>query len=129
MTDPIADMITRIRNASLLRFESVRIPSSKLKKEIARILKEEGYIQDLREDEEGKFKVLVLHLKYHDRKSVIRVIQKVSKPGRRRYVSNDQVFDVANGYGTLIVSTSKGVMTGYQARKTGVGGEPLIQVW
>ena len=131
MTDSIADMITRIRNALMANHSEVLIPKSKLKVEIAKILLQEGYIEDFSEpkekDENSRY--FCIKLKYTDRKPVIRGIQKHSKPGRRIYVDRERILPVANGFGTLILTTSKGVMTGYDAKKQGFGGEVLIRVW
>lgn len=130
MTDPIADMLTRIRNGVRANHKEVAIPSSRLKLEIARILKEEGYIKDFALDKEpvqGKIKI---QLKYkQSKKGVITSIQKVSKPGLRVYVGKDEVPRVLSGLGIAILSTSKGVMTGKKARDLGVGGEHLVSIY
>lgn len=130
MTDPIADMLTRIRNALRASHKEVAMPSSRLKLDIAMILKEEGYIKDFALDKEpvqGKIKI---QLKYtQSKKGVITSIQKVSKPGLRVYVGKDEVPRVLSGLGTAILSTSKGVMTGKKAKELGVGGEHLISVY
>jgi small subunit ribosomal protein S8 len=129
-TDPIADMLTRVRNSILARQEKVDIPASKLKVEIARVLKEEGYIQAFKTLEEGPQGVLRLFLRRPaDGTRVILGIQRVSKPGRRIYVSKDEIPRVQGGLGINILSTSRGIMTGRQAIREGVGGEILANVW
>jgi small subunit ribosomal protein S8 len=130
LTDPIADFLTRIRNALQAQHEDVEIPSSRLKREMARILKEQGYIADFSEEDGRVGKVLRLRLRYtEDRSPVISGMQRVSRPGRRRYVPNADVPKVLGGMGTTIVSTSTGVMTGHEARQKGVGGEVVAHVW
>jgi small subunit ribosomal protein S8 len=130
LTDPIADFLTRIRNALQAQHEDVEIPSSRLKREMARILKEQGYIADFSEEDGRVGKVLRLRLRYtEDRSPVISGMQRVSRPGRRRYVPNSDVPRVLGGMGTTIVSTSTGVMTGHEARQKGVGGEVVAHVW
>jgi len=129
-SDPIADMLTRIRNSLMARHEKVDIPASKLKAEVARILKEEGYIVNYKTIEEGPQGVLRLFLrKSTDGTQVILGIQRVSKPGRRIYVNKDQIPRVQGGLGINILSTSRGLMTGRQAIRVGVGGEILANVW
>jgi len=130
MTDPIADMLTRIRNASHARHDSVDIPSSRLKKELARVLKEEGYIRDVRIIQDGPFETIRIYLKYgpHKRES-ISGIRRISKPGRRIYATKDQIPKVLGGFGIAVLSTSRGVMTDRQARKERVGGEVICYVW
>jgi small subunit ribosomal protein S8 len=129
-SDPIADMLTRIRNSLMARHEKVDIPASKLKAEVARILKEEGYIVSYKTLEEGPQGVLRLFLrKSTDGTQVILGIQRVSKPGRRIYVNKDQIPRVQGGLGINILSTSRGLMTGRQAIRVGVGGEILANVW
>jgi small subunit ribosomal protein S8 len=131
MTDPISDLLTRIRNAAKARHARVDVPASKLKTEIARILKEEGYIQTYKLVEESKTrKSLRVFLKYtSDRRSVITDLKRVSKPGHRRYVASDEIRSVIGGLGTSILSTPRGVMSGRAARKAHVGGEVLCEVW
>jgi small subunit ribosomal protein S8 len=132
MTDPIADLLTRIRNGITAAHETVEIPASKVKVEIARILKEQGYIRDYstRQDPARPGEVLVVELKYTDaRVSVISGLQRVSRPGRRTYVDSKHIPKVLGGMGTTILTTSNGVMTGHDARAAGVGGEVLAQVW
>ncbi len=133
MTDPIADFLTRIRNAIHAAHETVQIPASKLKAELARILAEQGYIEawSLKEAPEGGAgQVIEIRLKYtNDRRSAIAGLRRVSRPGRRTYVEAGGIPKVQGGMGTSIVSTSRGVMTGHDARAEGVGGEVLAQVW
>jgi small subunit ribosomal protein S8 len=131
MTDPISDMLTRIRNAAAARHPRVDMPASKLKTEIVRILKEEGYIQTYKLVEESKTrKVLRVFLKYSsDRRSAITDLKRVSKPGKRYYVGAMGVRPVIGGMGISILSTPRGVMTGRSARKANVGGELLCEVW
>ena len=133
MTDPIADMLTRIRNATLARHTRVDVPASTLKLEIARILEKEGYIQAFKvvEPKEGAVqKSIRISLKYGPRgERVITGIERVSRPGRRVYFGNSEVPSVFGGLGTSILTTSRGVMTGREARREGVGGEVLCNVW
>jgi small subunit ribosomal protein S8 len=129
MTDPIADMLTRIRNAGMARQRRVDMPVSKLKIEIARLLKDNHYIHDFKLLDDGKHGVLRLYLKYYQEKFVIRELKRVSKPGLRRYVSVEDIPRVRNGLGMAILSTSKGVMTDRVARANRVGGELLAIVW
>ena len=131
MTDPISDLLTRIRNGAKARHARVDVPASKLKTEIARILKEEGYIQTYKLVEESKTrKQLRVFLKYtQDRRSVITDLKRISRPGRRRYVGSDEIRSVIGGLGTAILSTPQGVMSGRAARKAHVGGEVLCEVW
>jgi small subunit ribosomal protein S8 len=129
-TDPIADFLTRVRNGLRADHDEVEMPSSAFKAEIARILKEQGYIEDYETDSARVGKVLRVRLKYtEDRKPVILGLERLSKPGRRRYVTARDVPRVYGGMGTAIVSTSKGVMTGHEARREGVGGELVARVW
>jgi small subunit ribosomal protein S8 len=132
INDPIADMLTRIRNALMARKMEVEIPNSKLKVEIARILKEEGYIEDYRMDEEFPPK-LILSLKYfgprRSRRPVISDLQRVSKPGRRIYVGKDEIPRVLSGMGIAILTTSQGLMTDRDARRKRIGGEVLCYVY
>jgi small subunit ribosomal protein S8 len=131
MTDPIADMLTRIRNAVRARHPRVDLPASKLKVEIARILKEEGYVSGYKVVEDGKVKkMLRVMLRYTpDRRSVITDLRRVSRPGSRRYVGKSAVRPVVGGMGIAILSTPRGVMTGQTARRERVGGELLCEVW
>ena len=130
VTDTIADMLTRIRNANQMRYEEVKVPASKVKEEIARILKEAGYIKDyklVKEDVQG---TLVLTLKYTEtRERVITGLKRISKPGLRVYAKNDEIPKVLNGLGIAIISTSKGIMTDKEARKENIGGEVLAYIW
>ncbi len=128
MSDPIADMLTRIRNGQQVEREFVEMPSSKLKVAIAQVLKDEGYIDDFNVNEEGGKSSLRVALKYYAGRPVIDRIERVSKPGLRIYKGRDAIPQVMNGLGVAIVSTSKGVMTDRKARATGVGGEVLCYV-
>ncbi|RKZ18057.1 30S ribosomal protein S8 [bacterium] len=129
MTDPIADMITRIRNAIERRKKHVRIPASKMKKEIARILFEEGFIGNYEFIEDNKQGEIVITLKYVDGESPIKGMERISKPSRRVYTDSKNIPRVMSGYGIAILSTSKGILTDAQARQMKVGGEILIYVW
>jgi small subunit ribosomal protein S8 len=133
VTDPIADFLTRLRNGAHAQKEFVAIPSSRLKIELARILQEQGYITGYRIEpptEERAGDQIVVTLKYtEDRKPVISGLRRVSRPGRRTYVHNAGIPKVQGGMGTTIVSTSRGVMTGHEARQAGVGGEVVAEVW
>ncbi len=129
VTDPIADMITRIRNANRAKIEKIEIPSSKIKLEIARILKEEGYILDYFYKEDNKQGVIVILLKYSGKQRIITNLKRISKPGLRVYVNKDDIPDVLGGLGISILSTSKGIMTGKEAKKRHFGGEVLCYIW
>ncbi|MBI1911253.1 MAG: 30S ribosomal protein S8 [Deltaproteobacteria bacterium] len=130
MTDPIADMLTRVRNAIQARQNEFTIPSSGIKLEIAKILKEEGYIKDFGTSKDGNVSFLKIVLKYTSaKKSSITNIKRISKPGLRKYVGKDEIPKVLNGLGIAIVSTSKGIMTDRKARELGVGGELLCTVF
>ena len=130
MSDPIADMLTRIRNANKIRLEKVDIPSSKIKQELARVLKEEGFISNYKNIPDRKQGVLRLYLKYAtDKKRVITGIRRISKPGWRKYTAVDNIPKVLAGLGIAIISTSRGMMTDRQCRKAKVGGEVLCYVW
>jgi len=130
MTDPIADMLTRIRNANSIKRDTVDIPASNIKKEIARILLEEGYVKGYDVIEDGKQGIIRVQLKYtKSEQRVITGIKKISKPGMRVYASKHDVPKVLNGLGISIVSTSKGILTDKQARNEGVGGEVICYVW
>ncbi len=130
MTDPIADFLTRIRNANSVNHEKVEIPASNIKKKMAEILKEEGFIKDIEYIEDGKQGVLRLYLKYGPNKQkVITGIKRISKPGLRVYVGKDELPKVLGGLGIAIISTSRGVMTDKEARKNGLGGEVICYVW
>jgi small subunit ribosomal protein S8 len=132
MTDPISDMLARIRNASLARHDRTEMPHSMIKERVAGVLKSEGYIDDVRveDGEEGRGKKLTLVLRYgRDRRSAIDGLKRVSTPGRRVYVRHDHIPRVQSGLGISIISTSRGVMTDADARKQRVGGELLCEVW
>lgn len=130
MTDPIADMLTRVRNALKAAHESVDVPSSKLKIDLAKVLKSEGYIKNFKVLSEGPHGLIRIFLKYDEKgTAVIGGLQRVSKPSRRVYAGYDGIPQVLNGYGVNIVSTSRGLMTDRQARKDRVGGEILCSVW
>jgi len=130
VTDKIADMLTRIRNANSMGYTDVTVPASKMKIEIARILKEEGFIKDYKVSGEGVQKNIELTLKYGNKKEkVITGLKRISKPGLKVYVKNDEIPKVLNGLGIAIISTSKGIMTDKEARKQNVGGEVLAYIW
>ncbi len=130
MTDPIADMLTRIRNANMVRHEVLEVPASKLKKEVAEILKREGFVRDVEHIEDNKQGVLRIFLKYGaNNERVITGLKRISKPGLRVYAKADEVPRVLNGLGIAIVSTSQGVLTDKEARAKQVGGEVLAYVW
>lgn len=129
-TDPIADMLTRIRNANMASHDTVSMPSSKLKVELAKLLKSEGFITDYAVKEDGKFKVLSITLKYDEkRKPVITKLARVSKPGLRSYSKAKNLPQVLGGMGVAIVSTSKGLLTDRKARKENIGGEVLCYIY
>jgi small subunit ribosomal protein S8 len=130
MTDPIADMLTRIRNANTALHDAVEMPGSTMKADVARVLKDQGYITDfeLREGRVGTD--LIVKLKYsRDRRRVISGIQRISKPGRRVYVDRTSIPKVLGGMGISVISTSQGVITGHEARRRGIGGEVICSVW
>jgi small subunit ribosomal protein S8 len=129
MTDPIADMLTRIRNASSAKHKRVDMPVSRLKTEIARILKENHFIHDFKVLDDGRHGVLRVYLKYYEDRPIIRNVHRVSRPGRRIYKGANEMPRVRNGLGLAIVSTSKGVMSDRQARSHKVGGEVMALVW
>jgi small subunit ribosomal protein S8 len=130
VSDPIADMLTRIRNASRARHADVVVPASRTKREIARILLSEGFIADVREEHEGAHQVLRVTLKYVDGKApVVSGLKRISKPGLRVYARKTEIPRVLGGLGLVIVSTSQGIMTGAQAHKAQLGGEVLAYVW
>jgi small subunit ribosomal protein S8 len=130
LTDPIADMLTRIRNAVLVKKKDVIMPSSRLKVEIAKILKEEGYIKNFKVIDDNKQGSLILTLKYtEDNRSVITGLQKVSKPGCRIYCKSDSIPKVLDGLGITIISTSRGVVSGKKCEEKGIGGEVLCYIW
>lgn len=128
-TDPIADFLTRIRNANMVYKESVEVPGSKMKEAIAEVLTREGFIKGYKvKVKEGK-KFLEIFLKYSDGERVIRHLERISSPGRRIYVSKDEIPRVCSGLGICILSTSKGILTGQEAKRLGVGGEVICYVW
>jgi small subunit ribosomal protein S8 len=130
VTDPIADMLTRIRNANVVYRETVDVPSSRMKRAIAQILKEEGFIRDYELVEDGKVGIIRLHLKYGpNRERVISGLKRISRPGLRVYVGTEELPRVLGGLGIAVLSTSKGVMTEKRARQEHVGGEVLCYVW
>jgi len=129
MTDPIADMLTRIRNANLRRKSEVAMPSSKMKASIAQVLQDEGFVDGVQVEEDGVFRTLKIQLRYWQGEPVIREIVRISKPGLRQYTKAGDLRPVVNGQGIAIVSTSKGVMADRQCRSEGVGGELLCRVW
>ncbi len=129
MTDPIADMLTRIRNAVMVEKTTVSIPYSKIKMAIAKVLKKEGFILDCEKKGKKTKKVIEVRLKYTEEGSKIRDLKRVSKPGQRIYKKYDELFPVKQGFGIAILSTSKGIMSDKEAKKEGVGGEVLCEVW
>lgn len=130
MTDPIADMLTRIRNANVVKHETVDVPASNMKKELSRILLEEGFIRGYDVIEDGKQGIIRIQLKYGQMSErVITGLKRISKPGMRVYAAKDEVPKVLNGLGISIISTSKGILTDKQARKANVGGEVICYVW
>ena len=129
MTDPIADMLTRIRNANQMKHESVSMPASRLKLEILEVLKNEGYIAEYEKIEDGKQGVIKVTLKYVNKERVIKGIKRISKPGLRVYAKSTELPQVLNGLGVAIISTSNGVMTDREARKNKLGGEVIAFVW
>ena len=130
VTDTIADMLTRIRNANQMRYETVRVPASKVKEEVAKILVSEGFIANYTREDDEKSGVLVLTLKYTENKErVITGLKRISKPGLRVYAKSNEIPKVLNGLGIAIISTSKGIMTDKEARKQNVGGEVLAYIW
>jgi len=129
MTDPIADLFTRVRNGLMVQRGAVEMPNSKMKTRIAEVLKEEGFIKNFRVREDGRQGVLKLYLKYHKGDAAIRGIKRISKPGRRTYVSSRNIPKVLSGLGIAIITTSSGVMTDQLCREKGIGGEVLGHVW
>lgn len=129
MTDPIADMLTRIRNANQAKHESVTMPASRLKLEILSVLKNEGYITEYEKVEDGKQGVIKVTLKYNNKDRVIKGIKKISKPGLRVYAKSSELPKVLNGLGVAIISTSNGIMTDREARSKKLGGEVIAFVW
>ncbi len=129
MTDPIADMLTRIRNANIVRAKTVEVPASKVKKALAEILKNEGYIEEYELIEDNYQGTIKLYLKYNGKERVISGLKRISKPGLRVYVGKNEIPKVLGGLGVAVLSTSKGIMTDKRARKEGVGGEVLCYIW
>jgi small subunit ribosomal protein S8 len=130
MTDPVADLLTRVRNANAIRRDTIEMPLSKLRTAVAIVLKEEGFLTELEVVSDPSPGLLRLHLRYdRDRERVIRGIQRVSKPGCRRYIGAGEIPKVRNGQGTSILSTTRGIVSGRKARELGVGGELLATVW
>lgn len=129
MTDPIADMLTRIRNANQAKHQTVEMPASRIKLEILNVLKNEGYIAEYEKIEDGKQGVIKVTLKYADKERVIKGIKRISKPGLRVYAKSEELPKVLNGLGIAIISTSNGVMTDREARKQKLGGEVIAFVW
>lgn len=130
MTDPIGDMLTRIRNGIMSRKDKVEMPASNLKERVAELLRDEGYVDAVTRSESEKGSVLTVALRYgSDNQSAIQTLRRISRPGQRRYVGNESIPKVRSGLGVSILSTSRGVMTDRQARKLGVGGELLCEVW
>ena len=129
VTDPIADMLTRIRNANAMRYKEVEIPSSKVKVEIANILKEEGFINDYKIKKNNVQDVIILSLKYNNKERVITGLKRISKPGLRVYAKAEEIPRVLNGLGIAIIPTSKGIMTGKNAKAANLGGEVLAYIW
>ena len=130
LTDPISDYLTRVRNALRAEHPDVEVPASRLKKEVTRILKEQGYIEDYSVEPARVGEIVRVKLKYtQDRASVITGIERISRPGRRRYTDKTEIPRVMGGMGTAIVSTSQGVMSGHEAKQQGVGGEVVAYVW
>ena len=130
MTDPIADFLTRIRNANMVMHEKVEIPASKTKAALAEILKNEGFIKDYEQVEDGKQGIIRVYLKYGpNREKVISGLKRISKPGLKVYCKKDEIPKVLGGLGIAIISTSKGIMTDKEARRLGLGGEVICYVW
>ncbi len=129
MTDPIADMLTRIRNGNMKKHESVQVPASQMKKSLAQILLDEGYIKSFEVIDDNKQGMINIELKYVDEERTISGLRRISKPGRRVYVRANEIPRVLGGLGTAIMSTSKGIMTGKEAAKENVGGEVICYVW
>ena len=129
ITDPIADMLTRIRNANAQRHETVDVPASKLKKSIAEILLDEGYIKSFEEIEDNSQGIIRITLKYVNKQKVISGLKRISKPGLRVYANKEELPQVLGGLGIALISTSKGIMTDKKARQEGIGGEVLAYIW
>jgi len=129
VSDPVADMLTRIRNANEMRHKSLSVPASKLKLEITRILKDEGFIREYKYKEDNKQGQLTIYLKYIDKEKTINNLKRISKPGLKVYVNKDEIPEVLGGFGIAILSTSKGVMTGKEALQRHLGGEVICYIW
>jgi len=130
LTDPVADMLTRVRNANQALHDQVVMPASNLKVELAKLLESEGYISGWEESGEGKERMLLVRLKYdRSRRQVISGLKRISKPGRRVYVDRDSIPKVLGGMGVAVISTSQGLLSGQEARRRGIGGEILCEVW
>ncbi|PLX26350.1 30S ribosomal protein S8 [Candidatus Parcubacteria bacterium] len=129
MTDPIADMLTRIRNAVAVRKPEVVLPFSKLKFSVAQLLEQEKYVDKAEKIKDGNFDAIRIALKYNGKNAAIRHIKCISSPGQRIYVSSKEMPHVLNGYGTAVISTSKGVMTSQEAKRQNVGGELMCEIW
>lgn len=129
MTDPIADMLTRMRNATIVKDKVVEVPSSKIKLELAKIFKDEGYIQDYEFVDDGKQGSIRVYLRYNGKENVISGLKRISKPGLRVYAQKDEIPKVLGGLGIAVLSTSKGIMTDRKARTEGIGGEVICYVW
>lgn len=130
MTDPIADLLTRIRNANTVYHEKVEVPASRIKRDIANIFKAEGFVKDVEYIEDGKQGIIRMYLKYGpNREKVITGLKRISKPGLRVYAKKDEIPRVLGGLGVAIISTSKGIMTDKNARKEGLGGEVICYIW
>lgn len=130
MTDPVADLLTRIRNANTVHHDIVEVPSSKMKKSIVDIMLNEGYLKNIEEFNDGSVPMLRLTMKYaNNKQKVITGLKRISKPGLRVYTSNEEIPQVLNGLGIAIISTSKGIMTDKEAKKSNVGGEVICYIW
>lgn len=130
MTDPIADLLTRVRNANMVNHEKVELPASKMKKAIADIFKSEGYVKDCELIDDGKQGIIRIYLKYGaNKEKVITGLKRISKPGLRVYAKKDEIPRVLGGLGTAVISTSQGIMTDKEARKQGLGGEVICYIW
>lgn len=130
MTDPVADMLTRIRNACMNRMEKVEMPASKMKLAIAKILKDEGFIKKYRLIKDKRQGTIIINLRYDDKhRPIILGLKKISRPGLRVYVGKDEIPEVLGGYGVAVLSTSKGILTDRDAKSIGVGGEHILNVW
>ena len=129
ISDPIADMLTRIRNAQLAKHEEVKVQYSKIKEEILKILKDYGFISDYQVLRENNKADIIIKLKYYNNKPVIAGLERVSKPGRRIYIKAEEIHPVMNNRGIAIVSTSKGIMPAMMAKKLGIGGEVILKIW